>query len=96
MVEVCSRGMIVEEDLEKLRLTLHIHRREVDRMAGRVIRTALLESLRIWCSRLFNSDYNGILVLSLFCGFSFLHDTIVRYLELSLVDIHTSLFLCYL
>ena len=71
MVKVRSRGMVVEEDLEKLWLALNIHRREVDRMAGN------LESFRILCSRMFNSDYNVILVLPLFCGFSVVFCTIL-------------------
>ena len=50
-VEVGSRGMLSPSDLEPLSSAIDCPRSAIETLCSSVIRTTLLESFRIWCSR---------------------------------------------
>ena len=50
-VEVGSRGMLDTSDLEPLAAAISCHHKDIQSLCLSVIRTTLLESFKIWCSR---------------------------------------------
>ena len=50
-VEVGSRGLVVDGELQKLKDALGASAKETTELAGDLPRTAILGSFRIWCSR---------------------------------------------
>jgi hypothetical protein len=50
-VEVGSRGMLGSSDSDPLAAAISCPRKDIETLCGIVIRTTLLESFKIWCSR---------------------------------------------
>ena len=50
-LEVCSSGMVSDDDFATLHLIFGTSRKDMDYLALAVIRSTLLESFKIWCSR---------------------------------------------
>ena len=50
-LEVGSRGMVSDDDFATLHLIFGTSRKDMDYLALAVIRSTLLESFKIWCSR---------------------------------------------
>ena len=50
-VEAGSRGMLGSSDLEPLAAAISCPRKDIETLCRIVIRTTLLESFKIWCSR---------------------------------------------